>query len=274
MVTTRKERVDPETGEILEDEEHQAIELHSGGAVALPSSQLISHVVSRLPGGRLAVKHLPRLVTPAVGANWRLPTLQGLDDRGRSFEAVILGVSVNRAFWSHDIGEGNPAPDCFSPDGKQGFGEPGVACRGCVFSQWGSGKLRGQACREYRTLLAYPTNSRQVLPTIVRIAPASLDRWDRYQALLAAHGLVPEDVVTTLQLVDETSREGGIAFTAVDFEMVDELPEDLRKDTGLLWHYLTTALGFRELAEAIETTAVEPEPLPAEVYEGLDEVAS
>ena len=268
--------VDPETGEISPTELALTVDL-SGATAPIPPPALIAKIISRLPNGRLSMKHLARVVTPAKGAPWTLPSLSGPVEVGKALRGVVLGTAVNRAYWSAPLGTGQPNPDCWSADGITGVGEPGGRCTACPLSQWGSNPdSRGQACREFRSLLVYPVIEgirRQVLPTVIRISPASIDAWDSYAVMLAANGLTPEQVVSEFSLVTAVSRSGGIEYAGVAFSMVEQLEDALADWASDLWTTLATAIDSQRIAAEIEQISTAPEPLPVETYIGLDGVA-
>ena len=73
---------------------------------------------------------LPRIRMPSRGAqSWELPTAQG-EETLPQIDCIILAHQPCRGYWPGDF-RGNEPPQCSSPDGVTGYGDPGGSCRSC-----------------------------------------------------------------------------------------------------------------------------------------------
>jgi hypothetical protein len=129
----------------------------------------------------------------------------------KEFSGIILGVRVARTMWlkglnDKDNNSGTP-PDCFSPDGITGKGDPGGPCNKCGLSEFGSADDgNGQKCKEMKLIALLRPNS--LLPTIVRVPPTSLKNVSQYIRILTQTGKRRIGVITTFSLKEATSRSG------------------------------------------------------------------
>lgn len=153
---------------------------------------------------------LDRIRIPAGGGrSWTIPSING-EDEAKEFSGVIVAVKVVRSYWQNEYtGEGNP-PDCFSDDGLQGHGNPGVACAACPLNQWGSAKGSGKACKERRLL--FVLREGDFLPVVVSLPPASIQPFKKYLMRLSSQGLPYSSVVTTFAL-EADKNSTGIQFS-------------------------------------------------------------
>lgn len=70
---------------------------------------------------------------------WILSGYEALD------EATIIPLMVGRTrFKRKDPNDRESPVGCSSPDGVQGYGDPGIACKGCVFAKWRPGGPNGK----------------------------------------------------------------------------------------------------------------------------------
>jgi len=151
---------------------------------------------------------------------------------------VIVAHQTRRSYWasSLDDGGGGSPPDCWSPDGVNGFGEQaskvGGQCARCPLSQFGSakgkdGKGRGQACAQRKAIFLLPNDS--ILPVFLSLPPTSLASFKAYLTGLIGKRLPVSGVVTRISLTKEKNR-AGTAFAQAVFETVGVLdPENARR---------------------------------------------
>jgi hypothetical protein len=169
------------------------------------------------PGG-IKPGDLDRVKVPAGGGTaWEIPTVDGTE-ASKSIEGVIVYHHDARAYWSSSMetnGGGSP-PDCYSPDGFSGVGEPGGACSVCPHAQFGSdANGRGQACKASKRL--YMVLPESALPVIVTLPATSLKNARQYFLRLAARGTRLHQVITKVGL-SKVKTSDGIAYSVATFE--------------------------------------------------------
>jgi len=138
-----------------------------------------------LGGDTFGIMDLDRITIPREGLQFELPDGEFVDE----FQGIIFHTAIIRRYYREAYsGEGVP-PDCFSPDGINGYGEPASKCGGkcsnCPLSRFGSAedakgnKTKAQGCKMYRLLCTVLPNTGGV-PTIINVPPTSLKRAKRY----------------------------------------------------------------------------------------------
>lgn len=136
----------------------------------------------------------------------------------KEFAGIIVNIRTARTMWlkalnDKDRGSANTPPDCFSPDGISGRGDPGGLCSKCELSKFGSADVgEGQKCKEMRLIGILRPGA--LLPSIVRIPPTSLRNVSEYIRALTQAGHRRIGVVTMFTLKKATSR-GGIEYAQV-----------------------------------------------------------
>ncbi len=216
-------------------------------------SQLVQENVG---GGSVGEFDLDRIKVPAGGGlSFRIPTLEGVSE-GRTVEGVIVAWKEGRAYWEtafEDSGGGTP-PDCSSPDGIYGQGEPGGACAQCPLAQYGSAdKGKGQACKQSRWL--FMLRETDLIPIVVAAPPTSIKPVQSYFLRLANNGLPYYGVITKLALSQARSST-GIEYSKIEPSFVRRLSDD---ETAKIKELGTT---FRPMVDA---AAVEVDPETAAV---------
>lgn len=163
----------------------------------------LREIVRDTLGGSVNVADLPRIKVPAGGATqWMIPTLDG-DEAAKTIEGVVILNRETRAFWVNTEPNGSP-PDCSSPDGFEGTGNPGGDCSRCPMAQYDSGKDGRQACRQQRQL--FMIREGDVLPIVVNVPPSSLKAWRQFATQLVQARTPLTGVITRLSLVKAQSR--------------------------------------------------------------------
>ena len=192
-------------------------------SLALPPVLEVQQMLrDNLGQGGLNPASLERVTIPAGGGlSFTLPTLEGEEDV-RSFEGVILLHTTQRNFWTKPYSGEDTTPDCSSADGVVGIGNPGGACQGCAFSQWGS-HLSGtsaKACKETRTL--YLLRPGELLPISVSVPPSSLGTFATYVQRLSRAALRYSAVRTRFAL-ERTKSGGGIEYARLSLALAEVL---------------------------------------------------
>lgn len=173
--------------------------------------EMLNIIRENLGSDRLTERDLTRITVPLGGGTaWTVPTIDG-DDVAKDIDGILVHISTPRVYWQTNDMDGSP-PDCASPDGEFGVGDPGGECFTCPLNQWGSKSdgSKGKACSEKRMLFVLRPNS--LLPSVIQGPTTSIRNIRRYMLHLGEAGLRPWQVVTRFSL----EREGKYAYpTAV-----------------------------------------------------------
>ncbi len=165
--------------------------------------------------GTITAADLDRVRVPAGGGMaWEIPTLEGVEQE-KELAGVIVEQREVRAFWASEFTGGNAPPECASPDGEVGFGEPGGVCASCPMATFGTargGEGKGQACRLMRLLFLLRPES--LLPMVLVVPPSSLKAIRQYMLRLAS-GATPYHVVVTSFTLEKTKNDTGIVFSRI-----------------------------------------------------------
>lgn len=184
-------------------------------ALQMPEDELQGLIRANIGNRTLDAFSLDRIKTPSGGiTKWIVETLDG-DDAVDTIDGIIIHWATRRSYWAQDDPDGSP-PDCSSPDGLSGFGNPGGACHDCSFNVFGTSKGgagRGKACSEYRQLFMLKPDS--LLPIVVNAKPGSLKSVDTYFNRLLGAGVKSTALVTHLGLSKQRSKDGQ------DFAMIE-----------------------------------------------------
>ena len=223
--------------------------------LALPSVLEVQGMLrDNLGGSGLNPASLERVTLPAGGGlSFTLPTLEGEEDV-RSFEGVILLHTTQRNFWTKPYSGEDTTPDCSSADGVVGIGNPGGACQGCAFSQWGSHSsgTSAKACKETRTL--YLLRPGELLPISVSVPPSSLGTFATYVQRLSRAALRYSAVRTRFAL-ERTKSGGGIEYARLNLGVLEVLEE---REASWMLEYgevLKRALDVRSVPTVEEVAA-------------------
>lgn len=167
-------------------------------------AELLQTMRDNVGGGALTEFDLDRVKVPAGGATtWEVPGLE--TSSTQALDGIIVHWREPRAYWSRPLEDsgGSAAPDCSSPDGVRGVGDPGGACEPCPLNQWGTATRngvtgRGKACRQTRLLLMLRPDD--LLPVAVIAPPTSLGPLRKYFLRLVGRSMPYHSVVTRLRL--------------------------------------------------------------------------
>lgn len=170
---------------------------------------------------------LSRIKIPTGGGiQWPVSSLEEGDKFEADIEGVIELVRQTRGYHSQPISEGmgNQPPDCSSPDGVNGIGNPGGNCGQCPFSKYGSASGgRGQACKQ--TSQVFVLRGSLLLPEVFSLPPTSLKSVRQYLLKLTAQGLPYYAVVTGFSL-ERTKNALGIAYSRAVLRFVRRLSQE------------------------------------------------
>jgi hypothetical protein len=144
-------------------------------------------------------------------------------DTVRELVGVIIDHHLTRTYWENQEYTGESRqPDCTSPDGKIGIGEPGGDCRTCPMNQWGSAAVgRGKACRAQRVI--YFLREGTGLPIILTLPPTSLRNFDNFLSKrIVGQGRRTYGVVTKITL-KKTTTKNNITYSQAQFSVDRDL---------------------------------------------------
>jgi len=110
---------------------------------------------------------------------------------GKELEVIVLGATRENQHYQGEYDPTKPGvPDCWALDGTQGEGEPlqptnvpepwSDVCEGCQKNEWGSGKRRGKACRNYVRLAMVRANDPSGSGLRFRIPPTGVGAWSKF----------------------------------------------------------------------------------------------
>jgi len=187
----------------------------------------------------LSAAALQRIRMPAGGAlAWTIPTAGG-EESAPQLDCVIVAHQPCRAYWPGEFSGASVPPECSSPDGVAGFGEPGGTCRTCPHAQWESADSgRGQACKAgWRLFILRPS---AILPHALTLSPTSLRPFQAYMTSLTSAALPYYLAITRIALAKAHSA-GGIAYSVATFQKVGEMDE---ADEGRIEQYAQMVAPF------------------------------
>lgn len=191
---------------------------------ALVATESAEIVRENLGGGQIQVTDLPRVKMPSGGGiAWEIPTLDGFDT-AKELTGVIVHQQAMRRYWAHGLDEGgNSPPDCQSPDGITGYGNPGGECASCPLNEFQSAADgRGKACKEIKGI--FMLRSGNMLPTFISVPATSLKPLRQYMLGLANHQLRYYEVETGFAL-EKAQNAAGITYALLKPHMVRQLGE-------------------------------------------------
>ena len=143
-------------------------------ALQADASNTLAIIRENLGNDRITDRDLDRITVPlGGGVTWTVPTLEG-EDTAKSLEGIIVHWTSPRAYWATgmEVG-GNTPPDCSSPGGEIGYGDPGGDCYTCPLNQWGSADGgSGKACKEKRML--FLLRATDLLPIVIQAPSTSI----------------------------------------------------------------------------------------------------
>lgn len=167
----------------------------------------------------------PRIKIPAGGTiQFEIPTD---DPENPDYTKVLTGVILfhhpNNVYWAEGSEyDDNTVPLCSSIDGKNGIGDPGVACATCVLNEYGTApEGRGKACKNMRML--YLLRSGEYLPFQLALPPTSLKSFNDFLKsafVLRQRACFGSVIQITLKKVNNGTNDYSVAVfrRILDFE--------------------------------------------------------
>jgi hypothetical protein len=150
----------------------------------------------------------------------------------KTFEAVIIHVDPQRAFWKEEMGEGEGAgqmPDCFSRDlivpDPQAADRQSDKCGTCRHNDFGSDPKggRGKGCKEMRRVFFLPSGKLDA--HVMNVPPTSLKSLKTYFTFLAENKIQRPQFVVTKFAAKNAENKGGIEFSQLNLSLVKKLDE-------------------------------------------------
>lgn len=187
-----------------------------------------------LGGGQLGFQDIPSVGMPSGGSQFfEVPTLGGQVEPVRTITGVIIFRHMRRAYWSDPEPQDGASPDCASPDGETGYGDPGGDCSVCPLAQFGSSPKgnNAQACTQRNPL--YLVTPDALLPLRVNVGPTSIQAVRSYAIGLLNQARKPMHAVVTQLGLEKTTNKGGQDYSRLTMQMAGELSEaDLKLVNG------------------------------------------
>lgn len=235
-------------------------------ALQLTPTDLQDLITSNLaPGESIGVRDLPRVKIPGGGATtWEVPTING-EQATKELRGVLVQVATRRTFWRTEYTGANDPPDCFSPDGLHGIGEPGIECAACPFNQFPEENGGPKPCKEIRQLFLLPEGG--ILPLVVNVTPGSLINARQFFFGLMNARLKRTHVEVVLRLT-KAQNKGGLDYSQVTFtlserQLAPEAREQIDAYAKLLGPFLAEVGVDREAVEEPEAAAFADRPQAA-----------
>lgn len=192
------------------------------GLTALDENSEVAEILAEaLAGENVSPGDLERIKWPTGGGGVFERSVLGNTTHVDHIEGVIVHQRMTRAYFEDPEPKEGTQPNCTSPDGKWGYGDPGDAlrqheppkgCEVCPMAAFGSARgpggvqKRGQACNLRREFFILTPGA--IFPTIVSIPPASLGEARGYVVDLASFGIRYYTVVTRIGLRKVASKDG------------------------------------------------------------------
>jgi hypothetical protein len=162
------------------------------------------------------------------------------DQLQKSFEAILLHVEPQRAWWKTSIGEKKDGgdksttgqmPDCWSRDlvvpDPQSAEKQSERCDTCKFNEFGSDRKngRGKDCKEVRRLFVMPVG--KLDPHVINTPPSSLKSLKKYFTFLQEKGLGRPQFVLTKFSLKTVPNKDGVDYSELQLTYVKALPENV-----------------------------------------------
>lgn len=219
------------------------------------AADLREMMASNLEGAELNTFDLPRLKVPSGDVPGFSYKAGGDEDVMKEVTGVIIYKQSCRSYWVEglDAGGGGSPPDCTSPDGKNGKGDPGGVCAACAMNEFGSDPKgsRGKACKEQRAVFILIDGD--FLPTLLMLPPTSVGALGQYMLALMNKLCAFWHVKTTLKLVNAQNKD-GVAFKQVEFVNDGRMSDS---DIALTKAYRADMVPALEAAEVVEKATSE-----------------
>lgn len=236
------------------------------------AGELIETVRANLGGQELKPSDLDVVKMPSGGGLFfEVPDLEDVKAE-KTLNGVIIHHNLVRAFWKEDLDEsgGGTPPDCSSPDSVWGYGEPGdglraqsppKGCDDCPMAVFGSAEDgRGQACKQSHLLFLVRPD--ELLPTVVRLAPTSLQPAKQFLLRLSSKAVPYYGVQVEIGLEKATSA-GGQDYAKATFKVTSRLDPEERQKVKTFGDAMRPIFDRAAAAMAAEAPVDEAEPAQA-----------
>jgi hypothetical protein len=242
---------------------------NTGYMIPAISDEIMTSVASELDGLPIT---LDKVKIPAGGGlSFEVP---GDDPDSPDSVKEVIGVIIDHyplnSYWTEKYNGQNVAPNCYSTDSHIGVGEPGGECAKCPFNKFGSADDgQSKACKNSHRL--YILRSGEIYPVVVTVPPTSLKPLSDYLAKrIVTKGLRSYGVVTRLTLKKVTNNT-GIAYSQVQFALVEKLSADATEVIRQLGESMKTVTRSVDFMDVEETIVAPPtvDPETGEVIEPL-----
>jgi len=194
----------------------------------IEQQELLEIIRENLGGTQITKFDLDRVKVPSGGSTvWEVPTLEGSEPT-KALTGVVIFFKDENAYWREKYNGSNNPPDCYSPDGLVGEGDPGGSCAHCPLNQFGSDEESGgKACKNMRTIFLIREGS--ILPIAITVPPTILKEAKKYFLRLAASAVPYYSVITELTL-EKDKNNNGIEYSKIKFSMKGRLgAEDTKR---------------------------------------------
>mgnify|MGYP006400796333 FL=1 len=186
----------------------KAIEKRSNGFLANVNVEVALDIMRENTGGdELSVDDLTTIRIPGGGGKfWTLPDPEtGEDAPASDFAAVVLAQQAVRKYWSTSLDEATEksAPECISPDGIEGVGDPGGVCEACGVID---------RCKRFKNVLLIREGVS--IPEILVLPPGSFFPMKRFGLRLGNTGKRISMIVTRFGL-EQTDNPQGKTYSRV-----------------------------------------------------------
>ena len=181
-----------------------------------------------LRGQKITERDLRRVKVPPQGITiWSIPSTEG-DIHTEEITGLLVEYTTPRAYWDKPMDPNTlTPPNCSSPDGVMGTGDPGGPCYLCPFSKYGSDPREdsnGQACKEKRMLFILRPDG--LLPIVVQAPSTSIRNVFNYTMGLANEEEVLFHNVYTQLTLEKVNAGGGIDYGKVNLKNVGRVSEE------------------------------------------------
>lgn len=161
------------------------------------------------------------------------------DQIKKSFNAILLHVDPQRAWWETGIGEKKEGqtsqtgqmPDCFSRDlivpDPTSTKRQAERCDVCPHNQFGSDRKggRGKDCKEARRVFVMVEG--KLDPHVLTVPATSLKAMKKYFTFLAEKGIARPQFVLTKFSVITTENKEGTEYSELVLTYVNKIPEQV-----------------------------------------------
>lgn len=212
-----------------------------------------------LAGEKLNPQDLERITIPSgtSAPAWAVTTAAGTK-AVEHIDGIMIAITSPRAYWSKAMEEdGKSPPDCSSPDGQIGYGDPGGDCVACPFNEWGTSKTgskTGKACKEQRLLFMLTPDN--FLPVVVQAPVTSIENVRKYNQRLSTIPKLYKHVYTRLTL----NKVDGDPF-----EYYEIVPQHMGNVEGDQLEILKAYVA--SLTPLLSNPQYQPEPIRMEAVE-------